>query len=369
MVVISPYPPPADGIGEHTKALCRVWGETYDIHVLTQGRSGVETVSLGETSIQVWRVLSASRGEIRSCLATIRPAWAYTQYTISSYGTCLLGVHRAVRELIGSGVSMGIGYHEPSREPGALPIVGKLIYRRMLSSGGRAIVFSANGLVSLEGLGGWSVETVPHGTSTIEAEAGRVAEIRARIQKPFALAFGFIHPDKGTMHFVEAIAELQRRGHDIRGVVAGEVRERTGLFKIKERGDRKYLAGLKKRAEDLGADIEFIGRVPDDAVGSYIQAAHINVLPYVNGTQSGVASLISGAGRGAVASNLPGLREQFLESALYCSKGDSEALVDTLEQALTAGVMEELDESAALLRERCGYVQVAERIERIARGR
>ena len=367
LLIVSPYPPPADGIGEHTRALSREWSKTYEIHILTTGRGGVEHAEIEGRPIRIWRVLSRNRNHIRTCIWNIAPTWGYIQYTISSYGTSLSGVHTAAQELRRGAVPFAVGYHEPSREPGALPVIGKRIYRNMLKKSNKTLVFSHNGAASLEKLGGRGVEVVPHGTRTIQIDGAAVAAVQTGFEKPFALAFGFIHPDKGTKHFIEAVAQLQHEGMGIVGVVAGEVRERRGIFKVKEIGDRKHLEALRKLSADLQADIRFVGRVAEGEVAAYLQAAAVNVLAYTNGTQSGVASLITGAGRGAVASNLSGLREQLQDGALYCSPGDSASLAAVLREALQRPVMQALDAAAGRLQAANRYAEVAQRIEDIAR--
>lgn len=366
VLVVSPYPPPRDGIGEHTKNLARELSKDHNVYVLAPGRGGEEKTDVDGRTVHVLRILGAGRRRLRRRILEIGPAWAYIQYTISSYGSCIRGVHHAARILDEAGCGYAVGYHEPNREPKSLPWLGGRIYKNMLSMGGQPIVFTENAGSALRELGGVPV-VIPHGIKEVReaAAAGEFLEERTG-ERRYCLAFGFIHKDKGTQHLIEAVADLNGRGEDLRVVVAGEVRVRRGIFKIKERGDRRYLEGLKRLAGELGVDVEFRAGLEDSEIGDELRAADVNVLPYTNGTQSGVASLITGAGRGAVASDLAGLVEQLRDSAVYARAGDSAALAAAIHLALTPTKRAELDKAARELLRTGSYRQVAEQIRQAA---
>jgi glycosyltransferase involved in cell wall biosynthesis len=368
LLVISPWPPPTDGIGEHTRNLVEQWAGRYEVHIIAQGRGGEETVAVGGEDVHIRRCLGRGARAVEEAIGEIEASWAYVQYSISSYGTSLRSVHRAGRVLRESGVPYSVGYHEPSREPQALPVIGGMIYRNMTGLGGRAVVFSRNGGADLKTITGQSAVVVPHGTKTVRAEPEEIEVIREELgEQTTLLVFGFIHPDKGVGHLIEAAHHLRQQGRACTVVVAGEVRERRGVFKLKERGDRRHLEELRTLAEKLGVEARFTGHVESRMIGAYLKAADLNILPYTNGTQSGVASLLVGAERGVVASDLPGLREQLGEAAVYAKAGQSEDLARAIGAALETGRRRDLEEAARGRAAETRYAEVAGRIEEITR--
>jgi alpha-maltose-1-phosphate synthase len=101
------------------------------------------------------------------------------------------------------------------------------------------------------------------------------------------LFFGRIHEYKGLRYFIEAVLQLRAEGHPVTGIVAGRggdigrhlARMRTsGCFEVIDR----YIAASE--------------------VPALFRRARVVVLPYIEGTQSGVAAMAMGYGRPVVAS-------------------------------------------------------------------
>jgi glycosyltransferase involved in cell wall biosynthesis len=354
MLVISPWEPPACGIASHTYNLVAYWGETYDVHILSPGN---KAEAENRDGVHVWRSLG---GDYQQLIRNINPTWTYMAFSISSFGRQWNRARAALKTAAGFG-PVGVGYHEPDREPRALPIVGRSIYRKM-SETGIAVVYSQTAQKSYQALTGRQAVAVPHGCKRLAVDANKTAEILKRHGgKPFILSFGFVHPDKGQDVLIEAVDILSRAeqgggsvkapGEPTLCVIAGSVRKREGIFKINETRDRRYLNSLKEKARHSGANIEFVEYIPNDELSGYMQAAAVVVLPYRSGSQSGVAGTLISAGRGAVVSDLPGLVEQFKEAGAVCPVGDVAALAEKIAEVLCTGT-ERLDAAATDLREK-----------------
>jgi glycosyltransferase involved in cell wall biosynthesis len=101
------------------------------------------------------------------------------------------------------------------------------------------------------------------------------------------LFFGRIHEYKGLEYFVEAVLRLRAEGHPVTGIVAGRG------------GD---LSRHLPRMRSAGC-FEVIDRyIAASEVPELFRRARVVVLPYVEGTQSGVAAMAMGYGRPVVAS-------------------------------------------------------------------
>jgi glycosyltransferase involved in cell wall biosynthesis len=109
------------------------------------------------------------------------------------------------------------------------------------------------------------------------------------------LFFGRLHEYKGLRYFVEAIQRLHRAGLPVRGVIAG-------------------------RGTDLKPNLALIEQTPGafEVIEKYISEDEVRrlflettaaVLPYVDGTQSGVAAMALGYGRPVIATRVGAIPE------------------------------------------------------------
>lgn len=108
------------------------------------------------------------------------------------------------------------------------------------------------------------------------------------------LFFGRIHAYKGLRYFIEAVKDLKKRGYKVKGVIAGEGSD------------------LPPYRDEILADSAFQlieGYIPRDRSFELFEQAQIVVLPYTDGTQSGVAALSFGFGRPVVATRVGSLPE------------------------------------------------------------
>lgn len=135
------------------------------------------------------------------------------------------------------------------------------------------------------------------------------------------LFLGRMHPYKGLAVFVEAIAMLVARGRPVEGVIAGrgpalaDMRDQvTGVPHLTVR--EEYLS----RADMLGL----------------VDSADALALPYLDGTQSGIALLAMGRGRCCIASDVGSLGEVVRdgETGVLVPPGSAAALAEAFEYVL-----------------------------------
>lgn len=135
------------------------------------------------------------------------------------------------------------------------------------------------------------------------------------------LFFGRLEAYKGLGHFIAAVQALRRKGLLVKGVVAG-------------RGE-----DLARHRETLLSDPSFElheGFIPRDEVARLFRRANIVVLPYTDGTQSGVAAMALGYGRPVVASRVGGIPELVRqgENGILVPPSDVVSLGDALEELI-----------------------------------
>jgi glycosyltransferase involved in cell wall biosynthesis len=362
VLFISPYPPPADGIASHTRNIARELLGKYEVHIIAPGTTGSERV---QESLVVHRILNQDDSEIIEQINNIDPKWVFCQFAVSALGSGRRGAGVVIKEAVRLGIFCMVGYHEPTREIEALPVLAKKYYQEMIETGAYTIAFSKAAGETLKKELKSEAAILWHGTRETESRETRVLEIQQEcLDKPIILGLGFIHRDKGTHILVEAGRELSRMGVDFHLLIAGSVRERQGLFKINEWRDKIYYNKLKKRAQELGDRARFIPYVADEDLGSYMRSAAVIVLPYIKGTQSGVAGLVIGSKRGAIISELPGLVQQFGRAGRVYKNNDPKNLAVEIKKVLEEGSLV-IDLAAEEILSKENYAELAKKIDEI----
>ena len=161
------------------------------------------------------------------------------------------------------------------------------------------------------------VQAIPHGPLGL-TKAADATNMPGEMRLLF---FGRIHKYKGLGNFVGAVTSLRRAGIPVVGVVAGtgsdldlhrEQMINAGCFEILD----KY--------------------IPAHEVPKLFQQARIVVLPYTDGTQSGVAALALGHGRPVVATAVGSIPELVRHgiNGLLVPPLDSTALNDAIRSIL-----------------------------------
>jgi len=129
LLLVSPYPPPADGIGAHTRMLAEALHERVDVAVAAPGAAAPTDAAGG-----VHRVLGRHDGAARAALLDrCRPDAVFVQFAIAAYGAALPGLDHLLRLARRRGIRVLTVFHEPQRDVAALPGVAAAIYRRVAS--------------------------------------------------------------------------------------------------------------------------------------------------------------------------------------------------------------------------------------------
>jgi len=147
--------------------------------------------------------------------------------------------------------------------------------------------------------------------------------------------FGFIHPHKGLDDMVAAFSAAKRRsGRELdlfTLVVAGDVRRRSGVFRLMEIPDRLHLGRVRAlvKRHGLQDSTVFTGYVASGDISAWFRAAHTVVLPYRRTEQSGVLSLARAFAVPVITSDAGGFGEE--QSGMWTfPAGDRDALAKLL---------------------------------------
>lgn len=157
---------------------------------------------------------------------------------------------------------------------------------------------------------------VPHGVLGAEGEAFNTAWEAGNI-----LFFGRMNHYKGLSVFIEASKKLAERDVRVRAIVAG-------------RGP-----DLDRHRKDLSDATLFDVRdrfITRNELKELFRQSNVVVLPYLNGTQSGVGAMALGHGRPIVATRVGAIPELVSdgENGILVEPGDADALADALERVV-----------------------------------
>jgi len=154
----------------------------------------------------------------------------------------------------------------------------------------------------------------PYGQFPVEAEINPPASGRL-------LFFGRIYKYKGLGHFVGLVKALHRTGLPVTGVVAG-----TGPDLDPYRVEMVSAACFELRDR----------QIPVAEVDSLFREARVVVLPYTDGTQSGVAAMALGYGKPVVAFAVGAIPELVRNgvNGYVVAAGDAHALQDAVRSIL-----------------------------------
>jgi glycosyltransferase involved in cell wall biosynthesis len=270
----------------------------------------------------------------RSLAAAWRNARRLRQL-VRSYSPDVIHLQEASTEfVVGAALSLRryrqvLTVHDPSPHSGeevrSLSTLRHMIGRRLLRANCDAAVTHGSALatalaVAVPRLQG-RIVSVPHGPLGNGAIAGPW-------EPGCLLFFGRIQKYKGLRYLVAALEQLQRQGLALKLVVAG-------------------------RGEDLEPNRAALARLPgveiheryiaESEVPGLFARAQLVVLPYTDGTQSGVAALALGYGRPVVASAVGAVGEMVVD-------GDNGLLVPPCDVPALAAAIRRLVEDQDLAR-------------------
>ena len=346
IAVLTPWAPPADGIARHSAHLVEAFKKAgHEVLVITQ-RAEASRRPTQQGTTEVRSLLGViPTGRAFNEVKTFGADMLFVQFAISAASSSLFSVLNLCRRAHGSGMKVVVGFHESAREFNLLGPVSRGIYRAIARYTSTAVAFSAAGEKALLDCGLFAgVVRVPLGTHPIEQArplAANSVRTRYELEIPTVLCAGFTHPDKGT-DLVLQVAEKVTQDLDgkVRFLIAGQPRQRRGLFRLMGQADEKFQIRLEQMAkESHGVNFLFCRYIPDEDIHEVMRQAAVVVLPYRSITQSGIANLALSSGAAIVASDIQGLAGELEDAAAYFSVDDTAGLAETLVSVLSDGVL------------------------------
>lgn len=149
----------------------------------------------------------------------------------------------------------------------------------------------------------------------------RFCQSRRSIYPKRILFFGRIQKYKGLKYFVEAVKELNRRSHSVVGVIAGRGPE---LELVRDKLESLEYFDVRDRF------------IPVSEVEELFKTSHLTVLPYIEGTQSGVAAMALGYACPVVCTSVGSLPELVIDgkNGTLVPPADLDALVAAIERLI-----------------------------------
>jgi glycosyltransferase involved in cell wall biosynthesis len=170
------------------------------------------------------------------------------------------------------------------------------------------------------------------------------------------LFFGYVRSYKGLRTLLEAMALLpESMGVEL--LVVGEFYEDAAPYKnlVSERG--------------LTSRVRIVPEyVPNEQVNTYFSAADAVVLPYLSGTQSGIAQIAFNFDRPVIATTVGGLGEVVKagDTGLLVPPGDPKALAEAIRQFYAHNLGEPLSAGVRKAKQAYSWKRITEAIEALA---
>ncbi|MCD0450132.1 glycosyltransferase [Actinocorallia sp. API 0066] len=310
VLFVSPYPPAKDGIGTYTRVVggsLTAAGHTFAVAV-PRPLEGAPPEVIGHLG---------DLDALTTAIARFAPDVVHVQFAVPAFGTRSRAVRRLLNRLGGS-VPVVATMHEVTRDTELLRGPGRALYRSVVARASRVTAHTGAAVALLARLGAREPVLLPHFAAPPPPAARKPSEVRAEHGLDGArllLMFGFIHYHKGLDDLVRALALLAEAdpalAAEVRLVVAGSVRRRSGLFRIMEAVDHAHHARARRLARRLGVadQITSTAFVPDGDIAAWFGAAEAVVLPYRRAEQSGVANLALAYGTPVLGTDAGGLAE------------------------------------------------------------
>jgi glycosyltransferase involved in cell wall biosynthesis len=369
ILVLSPIPPPPDGIGSHSERLAEAWHAMG--HTVLAFAPGAEPTIEQRDGYQLRRLLGPRhRKEALAAAAAFSPDLVFCQFAVSALTIGAEVATAVCRAAKAAGTPVLMAFHEPLREVSMLGPFGRPAYRFAARTCTMAVTFSTDAAAALEhAQSSLPVVHLPLGVPSIQPPSNDERE-RVRhaydLTGPFVLNVGFTHPDKGTDTLVRAGAEIGRlHGGPLDIVIAGRPRRRSLPFKLFGLIDSRYFNSTLRLADDAGGQVRFSfpDYLPDADLWPLLAEASAVVLPYRRTTQSGVAAFVLAAGAAAVATRLSGLEGAFGDAAVYAAPDDPHDLARAVHSVLDDSSAQEALRANARRRAAAeSYPLIAERI-------
>ena len=341
ILVVTEWAPPSAGIARHSGFLVDEWiAAGHEVLILAPTESSPLGDEDRSDTFRVRRVLTSRlSASTRQLIDEFQPDHVIVQFSFAALRAATFGALALVRHCADLGAHVAIICHEASRDTGRTGLLGRSIYRRLAKLDVDPIAFVESEREVLEGLGFQRIRLMPHGVA-LQPDVG--AAQRARVNheiahdRPLVMAYGYIHPHKGFETFVSA-ANLVGTD-DVTFLLAGQVRQRRGVFRWFGRIDTEYGEKLNEqiRSSACATRFERLGFVEDQLLSALLQSAAVVVLPYREISQSGVAAELLANGSAVVATDLPGLRAMLASAAHFVPVENPAALAKAIEELLAS---------------------------------
>jgi glycosyltransferase involved in cell wall biosynthesis len=173
-------------------------------------------------------------------------------------------------------------------------------------------------LLISKGISGGKIKVIPHGQfAFLNQTPSKILRVE---EKNHILFFGKISPYKGLDYLIQAVKFLHKNIADIKLTIAG-----SGNF------DSFY--PLIRDIDYIHVDNRFI---PDEEVGELFSRASIVVMPYTDGSQSGIISIAASFKKPVVATDVGNFSEMIIngKTGLLVPPRDPQALAEAMEKLL-----------------------------------
>ncbi|HEY0002704.1 MAG TPA: glycosyltransferase [Actinoplanes sp.] len=354
VALITPYPPSRDGIADYAvKLVDALRAERADCDITVYQ---LQTLSLNP---RTWTALYRELGRDR-------PDVVHVQFDISNYLLLILPLFATLLAVRRRGGPVLVAtFHEAYRDRELYGVASIVFYRAFHRLFDRIYVHtrvSERRLIDAYGAATDKVSCIPHGAARFASTVRDHGALRSRFGidpgRPVVLNFGYLYRTKGVEYLIDALALRRAGGHPMPAVlIAGEVPQRRGMFRIFQARNNRYLAGLKQRirSADLEEVVTFTGYIAADELYSLFTLADVVVLPYLSVDQSGVLNTAIAARTPVIASDIGGLGETLADVGVLVPPRDSAAIA----RALTA-VLQEPEYRAGLVER---YDRLAEKLD------
>lgn len=296
VIFLSTYNEPC-GIATYTEALASHLAKVgVERHVIAPKRAGKPEADGPE---RLWSGHAATRIEAAATLGRVRrlrPHVVHVQNEPGLFSARFLAVIAAGCRLLG--IAMAATLHARFGDD---PKRNQRLWRQIRALGGSPLVVH-NASHRRELLMRRQVEIIPHGVHPpgprpapgALIEAKRALGLDPRL--PVLAHFGFLHPHKGVLQTLEAIAELRQGGRALHYLVCGG--------STSDPVSRAYVSALRERISQLGLEpaVTLEDQFLDEpALMARLRAADWIILNYQDGGDQGT----SGAARHALRSGRP----------------------------------------------------------------
>ena len=301
------FPPMPGGVGDFSRILGeRLQAQGHDVFVLS--RAGSVSTKLSVSTVSGWG--AASLGQIRNWVRGCDLDIANLQYQTAAFDMSPF-VHFLPKAI---GVPLITTFHD-LRFPYLFPKAGPL--RDWIV---KQLARSSDGIITTNREDDQQLNSLPHrrvipiGSSILRRSRDLQDQARCRLELgaddgSFLLGhFGFIKAIKGVDYLIEALAQIRKRGIDLRLVFIGG-RNNT----VDERIDKNYLQALDERIRflDLENALHWTGFLPDEQVAACLDAVDLMVLPFEDGASLRRSSLIAAIHQGcAIVTTEPIVEEE-----------------------------------------------------------